>query len=279
MIIDAHTHFYDPSRPQGIPWPKPNDKVLYRTVLPNHFKEAAAAQGVTGTVVVEASEWPEDNQWLLDLAEKEPFILGVVGNLTPGAEGFADHLARFAENPLFRGIRLRGKVVDDLENSAVSLDLEMLAIRELELDLLVREEHLDSVTALAEMFPEMHMVINHVGGAIIDGRDPERSWVRAMCNAAECSNVYCKVSGLASATRREPAPTEPGFYAPTLDALWDAFGEDRLIYGSDWPVCSRYADYASVMHVVREYFEGKGKKAAEKYFWKNSKAAYQWKKR
>ncbi|NOZ21447.1 MAG: amidohydrolase family protein [Planctomycetes bacterium] len=279
MIIDAHTHFYDPSRPQGIPWPKPDNEVLYRTVLPEHFKEAAASDGVTGTIAVEASEWMEDNQWLLDLAEKEPFIVGVVGNLEPGSEGFADHLARFAENPLFRGIRLRGKVVDDLESSDVTLDLEMLAIRDLELDLLVREEHLESVTSLAEMFPEMRMVVNHVGGVIVDGRDPNLFWTKSMFAAAECSNVYCKVSGLASATRREPAPVEPGFYTPTLDVLWHAFGEDRLIYGSDWPVCSRYADYPNVMRVVRDYFEGKGKKAAEKYFWKNSLAAYQWEKR
>ena len=279
MIIDGHTHFYDPTRPECIPWPKPDDDVLYRTVHPDHFQEVAAPEGVTGTIAVEASEWLDDNQWLLDLAEKQPFIVGVVGNLEPGSEGFADHLARFAESPLFRGIRLRGQVVDRLESSDVTLDLEMLAIRDLELDLLVREEHLAAVVSLTEMFPEMRIVINHVGGAIIDGRDPDLSWIKAMVAAAEYSNVFCKVSGLASATRREPAPVEPGFYAPTLDALWYAFGEDRLIYGSDWPVCSRYAEYPHVMRVVREYFEGKGKKAAEKYFWKNSQAAYQWPKR
>ena len=120
------------------------------------------------------------------------------------------------------------------------------------------------------------MVINHVGGVVIDGRDPDLSWVEAIRSAAEYSNVYCKVSGLASATKRTPAPLETGFYAPTLDVLWDAFGEDRLIYGSDWPVCSRYADYADVLRVVREYIDTKGKDAAEKYFWKNSKAVYGW---
>src|SRR5262245_1657434 len=81
--IDAHTHFYDPTRPEGIPWPSKTDKLLYRKVLPEHFLAVARPCGVVGTVVVEASSRVEDNQWLLDLAVKEPFVVGVVGRLTP----------------------------------------------------------------------------------------------------------------------------------------------------------------------------------------------------
>src|SRR5438552_2260068 len=81
--IDAHTHFYDPHRPQGVPWPGKGDKLLYRTVLPPEFKQLTKKHHVQGTIVVEASPWLEDNQWLLDLAAKEPFIVGVVGRLDP----------------------------------------------------------------------------------------------------------------------------------------------------------------------------------------------------
>src|ERR1041385_4920670 len=107
MIIDTHTHFYDPTRPQGVPWPEPTDELLYRRVLPEDYKALAVPEGVTGTVVVEASQWVEDNDWILGLAAEEPFIVGFVGNLQPGAEGFGENLDRFAANPLFRGIRPR----------------------------------------------------------------------------------------------------------------------------------------------------------------------------
>src|SRR5262245_36008377 len=92
QIIDTHTHFYDPERPEGIPWPGKDDKALYRRMLPDDYFKLSAPLGVTGTVVVEASPRLEDNQWLLDLAEKDPRVKGIVGNLTPGGEGYAEHV-------------------------------------------------------------------------------------------------------------------------------------------------------------------------------------------
>jgi predicted TIM-barrel fold metal-dependent hydrolase len=106
--IDAHTHFYDPRRPGGIPWPSKGDTVLYRPVLPDDLWRVAPR--LTGTVVVEASPRLEDNQWILDLAETDQHtdqrIVGCVGHLTPGTPEFASHLTRFAANRLFRGIRI-----------------------------------------------------------------------------------------------------------------------------------------------------------------------------
>ena len=100
-IVDTHTHFYDPTRPEGVPWPDPNDALLYRKVMPAEYRKLAEPHGVRGTVVVEASPWVEDNQWLLDLAAREPFILGIVGNLDPLAADFATNLARFAKTQSF----------------------------------------------------------------------------------------------------------------------------------------------------------------------------------
>src|SRR5262245_44836365 len=104
--LDAHTHFYDPTRPQGVPWPGKDDKILYRRVMPDEFRTLVRPHGVTGTIVVEASPWLEDNQWLLDLAAKEPFIVGIVGNLDPLHAEFPKHVARFARDRRFRGIRI-----------------------------------------------------------------------------------------------------------------------------------------------------------------------------
>ena len=130
MIIDTHTHFYDPTRPEGTPWPDPRDEVLYRRVLPEDYKALAVPQGVSGTVVVEASEWVEDNQWILNLAADEPFIVGFVGNLQPGSKDFGSNLERFSANPLFRGIRPRRANIKNFEKDAFLADIGKLAAKD-----------------------------------------------------------------------------------------------------------------------------------------------------
>jgi L-fuconolactonase len=245
-------------------------------VLPEHYKALAVPQGVTGTVIVEASEWVEDNKWILNIAANEPFIVGFVGNLQLGSEDFGKNLARFSADPLFRGIRPRGSSIKNIEQSPALADIEKLAAKDMELDLLLGPEGLPDVAALAKRIPELRIVINHIAGVRIDGKSPDPVWVEGMQMAAEHPNVYCKVSGLVETTQNKPAPAGVGYYMPTLDVLWKAFGEDRLVYGSNWPVSERFADYATVQKIVMEYFKGKGEEATEKYFWKNSKAVYKW---
>jgi L-fucono-1,5-lactonase len=276
MIIDTHTHFYDPTRAQGVSWPPATDEVLYRRVLPEDYKALAVPEGVTGTVVVEASNWVEDNQWILDLAAREPFIVGFVGNLQPGAEDFGQSLDRLAANPLFRGIRPRDAAHRMVGLGSARSDLEHLATRDLELDVLIGPAGLPGVAALAGQVPELRIVINHVAQVPVDGKSPPSAWAEGMREAARHPNVFCKVSGLVETTAVKPAPSGVEYYRPTVDLLWDAFGEDRLIYGSNWPVSERFAPYGTVQRIVAEYFQGKGERAAEKYFWKNAKAVYKW---
>ncbi len=270
MIIDTHIHLYDPFRPQGVPFPEPDDEI-YRQVLPEDYKVLAEPEGVTGVVVVEASEWIEDNQWILDLAAGEPLIVGFVGNLDPYAEDFDRHLDRFAANPIFRGIRPR---LRQGEESRFLAAMENLAARDLELDTGMSENLCD----LARRLPELRVVINHIGGIPIDGNPPDPARMDLMRKVAEYPQIYMKVSGLMDLRSQvQPAPTDLAFYTPVLDALWETFGEDRLIYGSDWPVSDRSGrSYAEVQRLVQTYFAAKGAEASEKYFWKNSKAAYKW---
>lgn len=275
MIIDTHTHFYDPTRPEGVPWPNPNDKLLYRTVMPDDYKKLAVPEGVTGTVVVEASRWVEDNQWILDLAANEPFIVGFVGNLNPNDDDFEDNLNRFSANPLFRGIRLGGGLMQSLSDANLVKNIEKLAEKELTLDLLINPDALKHLPALVEHIPTMRVVINHIAGVRVDGNPPDTAWISAIQEAARYPKVYCKVSGLAEHTGQTPAPENVAYYTPTIDVLWNAFGEDRLIYGSNWPVSERFAQYKVVQKIVDNYFSAKGDEVSEKYFWQNAKAAYQ----
>ena len=274
-MIDAHTHFYDPQRPQGVPWPAKNDAVLYKTTLPADLRRVAPR--VTGTVVVEASPWLEDNQWILDLAEHEPLIVGFVGHLDPGTPGFADHVRRFARNRLFRGIRIQGQSLpQQLEQAEFVRDLELLADNDLALDVNGGPTILPGVAQLARRrCRTLRVVINHVANLRIDGRAPPGDWLAGMQAVAKHPQVFCKVSALVEARAGragtpEP-PADPEFYRPVLDALWGTLGEDRLIYGSNWPVCEKYAPYATVQHIVAEYLQAKSGQVREKFFSRNTR--------
>ncbi len=275
-IIDTHTHFYDPARPGGVPWPGKGSP-LYRTVLPADWLAVAAPHGVKETVVVEASPLVEDNQWILDLAAKEKSIVGLVGHLDPGAD-FAAHLKRFAANPIFRGVRWSGNHLQDAaKQDAVLSGAKALAAHGLELDLNGSPAYLPHAAKLAADVPDLRVLINHLG-ASGDPQSLRPEWKENIRTVAKQPNVFMKVSALVEQVKCDygKAPTDTAYYLPILDHLWECFGPDRLIYGSDWPVSDKGATYDGVFKVVDEYFRSKGSEACEKYFWKNSKEAYRW---
>jgi predicted TIM-barrel fold metal-dependent hydrolase len=278
-VIDTHTHFYDPTRAQGVPWPPREDKLLYRTVLPKDYRALPAPQPVTGTVVVEASPWLEDNQWVLDLAANEPLIVGFVGNLPVGTKAFAGHLKRFAANKLFRGIRIRDRKLEGtLDDSAFLSDLKLLADHDLSLDLVGGREILPFANRLAKEVPNLRIVIDHLAGVVVDGKAPPADWVEQMRALARRPSIYCKLSGLVEGTGRSDglAPRDVEFYRPVLDAMREMFGPERLIYASNWPVSERFAPLATVQGIVGEYFRSRGRRAQEQFFSQSTKAAYRW---
>ena len=276
MIIDTHTHFYDPTRPQGVPWPAPDDKVLYRTVLPEHCKALALAEGVTGTVVVEASGWLADNQWILDLAAQDKFLVGLVGHIDPNRPEFGAELETLAANPLFRGIRCGGRYFAEIEQGTFLADMARLAAKDLALDVLLGPDYFAGVVQLAQRLPHLRIVVNHIGLMPIDGQAIPAEWVTRYEQLAAQPNVYMKVSGFMELSTIRPAPAEVEYYYPTLDVLWHAFGADRLIYGSNWPVCEVAGTYAQCITIVKSYFQAKGEIAYQKYFWQNAQAVYKW---
>jgi predicted TIM-barrel fold metal-dependent hydrolase len=278
-LIDTHTHFYDPTRAQGVPWPPRDDKLLYRSVLPKDYRALPVPRPVTGTVVVEASPWLEDNQWVLDLAAQEPFIVGLVGNLPVGTKQFAGHLKRFAANKLFRGIRLRDRKLEGtLDDLTFVSDLKLLADQDLSLDVVGGREILPYADRLAKEVPDLRIIIDHLAGVVVDGKAPPPDWVKQMRALARSPNVYCKLSGLVEGTGRSngSAPSDVEFYRPVLDAMRMIFGPERLMYASNWPVSERFAPLATVQGIVGEYFRSDGHRAEEQVFSQTSTAAYRW---
>jgi predicted TIM-barrel fold metal-dependent hydrolase len=281
-VIDAHTHFCDPTRPEGVPWPPRDDRLLYRRVLPKDYLALPVPKPVTGTVVVEASPWVEDNQWVLDLATKEPFIVGMVGNLPVGSKEFAGHLKRFAANKLFRGIRIRDRKLEGtLDDTAFVSDLKLLADHDLSLDVVGGTEILLFADRLTQMVPLLRIVIDHLAGLAVDGKAPPADWVQQVRALARRPKIYCKVSGLVEGTGRTDgtALRDVEFYRPVLDAMREMFGPERLIYASNWPVSERFAPLATVQGIVGDYFRSHGRRAAEMVFSQSAKAAYKWVKR
>ena len=281
MIIDTHTHFGEPSRPNDL---------LYRTELPGVYEELAEPAGVTGTVVVEARGGPDEVRWLTELADKDPFIVGIVGDIDPCSEDFGDIVKSFVGNPLLRGVRLHdgccgglcdlGGATTGRPSRTLLRSAETLAAGGLALDAHMTYEHFEGLIQVVERLPELRVVINHIAASRplrAAGADP--CWAEAIHRVAEYPGVYCKVSGLVQMVGATPAPGDVDYYRPTLDVLWEAFGEDRLVYGSNWPQIEAVSDFATAHRIVAEYFGSKGKRASERFFWRNARDVYRWARR
>lgn len=272
--IDTHVHFYDPTRPQGVPWPPKNNETLYKPHLPKDFHKLTKGFGVAGVVVVEASPWVVDNQWVLDLAKDNPLIVGFIGHLEPGQLEFAVNLKRFADNPIFRGVRFdQGMLAKGLGQNAFESDLRALAERRLSLDVVGSAAILPEVLRIAKFAPDLRVIIDHL---------PFRDWSmepaamrQALHEVAQLPNVYAKISDVPRQVDGR-LMEDPAFYFPVLDLLWDLFGADRIMFGSNWPVSDLVAPYTTVHHIVSAWMERKKIATAEKFFWKNSLAAYHW---
>jgi L-fuconolactonase len=284
QIIDTHIHLYDPSRENGVPWPPKDDAVLYRPHLPTEFKTVSRPAGLTGVVVVEASDRPEDNRWVLDLIEGDDYFVALVGNIDPYEDDFGKRLRELAKDPRFVGIRLRNgrqrKAIDYRDEKLIA-SVREVGRAGLAVDLLVNGggvAAVESVDRLARAVPGVRLVVDHVLGYDFDGKAVPPEWAAAVRKLGENRNVWCKVSGLYQRSIPQPAPQTIGHYEEVLDLLWEHLGPERLLYGSNWPCTKKSGDYESYVRLVNQYFSQKGREASERYFWRNAVEVYRLKK-
>ena len=277
-IIDTHIHLFDQTRPQGAPYfgnagnTQPSFPSTYRTVAP---------AGVVGAIHIEASPWIEDNLWVLQVAAADTTMVGVVGNLQPDKPEFKEYLDRYHKNNLFRGIRYGNiwgySLVDQLTNPVFVDGLKLVQQADLSLDTAnQRPDLLQAVIRVNDMVPGLRVIIDHLpallktldasGMAALDG---------TLRELAKRPQVYVKVSALLTVVNNTPV-TDPAVYKPILDYIFDTFGEDKLMFGSDWPNSIAATNLAPIVQIVQDYFYAKGYSTAEKFFWKNSVAAYKW---
>ena len=228
-------------------------EALKKDRLPIHLAPLLDSAAVDGTVAVQARQTLEETQWLLDLADAHPFIRGVVGWVDLRRPDLPAQLERFLSHPKFRGVR---HVLQDEPDVAFMLrddflsGIAALAQVDLAYDILIYPEHLPAARQLAARFPDQPFVLDHIAKPLI--KDGVLSpWDRDIRLLAECPNVFCKLSGLI--TEADWKNWKPADIYPYLNIVMEAFGPERLMFGSDWPVCTVAGTYSQVVELVRSY--------------------------
>ena len=282
-IIDTHIHLFDPTRPQGAPYSGPRAAGAAPVpAYPDRYRKLAAPLGSVGAVKVEASPWIEDNLWVLEVSQRDTIIVGVIGNLEPDKPEFKEYFDRYRKHPLFRGIRygnLWGRNIEKQAVNPVFIDgLKLLAEADLVLDTANPNiVLLQSMLTISDKVPNLRIVLDHLPN--LEPTPGERpAYDAALKEFARRPQIYVKLSAI---LRRVDGTvsTDLTRYRDKLDLLVATFGEDRILFGSDWPNSDGVAPIDQVFTIAKEYFGTKPRTVAEKYFWKNSIAAYKWVKR
>jgi len=280
--IDCHIHLFDQTRPQGAPYA--GGGANREPALPARYRKLASPLGIVGAIEIEASPWIEDNLWVLEVEESDRLMVGAIGNLQPDKPEFPEYLDRYHKNRLFLGIRYGNlwgySLVNQVGNPAFIEGLKLMQQAGLALDTAnPRPDLLESVVRVSDRAPGLRIIVDHLP-SLMGRLDAEArpAVEKTLHELAQRPSVYIKISQVMRLAGGQ-AVTDAAAYKPVLDHLFDTFGEDKLIFGSDWPNAAAVDNLPSIVRIVQDYFYAKGQAVAEKYFWKNSLAAYRWKPR
>jgi L-fuconolactonase len=252
MFIDAHQHFWQ-YNPRDYAWISDEMGVLKRDFLPADLRPLLQSIGFDGAVVVQASQTLAETEWLLQLADENDIIKGVVGWIDLRSPTVARDLEKYAANPKFKGVR--HILHDEPDDQFMLLPEFQRGLRELQAlgltyDLLLRPRHIPYAIQLVRNFPDQPFVVDHIAKPLIKDH-LFAPWESDFRQLASFENVTCKLSGMV--TEADWARWTSDDLKPYIDIALDAFGADRLMIGSDWPVSTLCGDYASVMRVVIDY--------------------------
>ena len=276
MRIDAHQHFwrYD-AREYG--WIDDEMAVLKRDFLPDDAESLMGPAGFDAGIAVQASQTIDETRRLLSWADRHASIAGVVGWIDLQASDARDQLAHVAAHPKLVGIR---HIVQDepddrfLLRPAFCRGIELLDEFDLAYDLLVFTRQLPAATELVARFPSQRFVLDHLGKPGIRHGELQ-PWAHELRRLAAHPKVYAKLSGLV--TEADWDTWTPAQLAPYLDVAFECFGPDRLMVGSDWPVCTVAADYARTMAVVIDYLRDRPASEHEAVLGRTARTFYRWK--
>jgi L-fuconolactonase len=272
MIIDAHVHFwkYDKKR---YDWIDKSMKILAQDYLPEHLSLTLKRNDVDGVVAVQASQTEFETQFLVELAKTHPVIRGVVGWVDLQADNVLDRLQYFAQNPIIKGYRhvVQAEPMDFLARENFRRGIRLLKQFNYTYDILIYHNQLKPAFDFVGEFPDQPFVIDHCAKPDVRNKKIDE-WKVQMKEIAQYSNVYCKLSGLF--TEAAWKEWSAGDFYPYLDAVFNAFGIDRIMFGSDWPVMLLSGIYVQWKSLLEKYMENFRSEDREKVLGLNAAQFY-----
>ncbi|MGJ4941847.1 amidohydrolase family protein [Bradyrhizobium sp. HKCCYLS1011] len=277
MIIDAHQHFWDPAS-ADYPWMQGEALAPIRRAFgPADLAPLLSKNGIDASILVQTRSALAETEEFLNIADATPFVAGVVGwvDLTdPGVGETIDRLRTLPGGAKLIGIRhqVHDEIDPDwLSRGDVQRGLATVVARDVTYDFLVRTRELPAAIATARAFPHGRFVLDHCAKPpIATGFD--QSWADRLAELAACGNVWCKVSGLATEAVWDDWDADRLY--PSVAHAARCFGEDRLMFGSDWPVCLLAGDYGAIKRALERCLAKLGPHFRDKAFGENAKTAY-----
>jgi L-fuconolactonase len=253
MTIDSHQHFwiFDPERDS---WITPEMSVIQRNFLPQDLEPVLEENGIDGCVSVQADQSDSETEFLLQLADANDFIKGVVGWVDLKSEGLYDKLEKYSLFEKMKGFRhvAQGQPEGFLLQSDFVKGVGQLAAFDFTYDILIYANQLKEAYDFAKQLPNVRFVLDHMAKPDIANGEIQ-SWAADITKLSELPNISCKVSGMV--TEAKWNKWQNADFRPYLDVVFEAFGTKRIMFGSDWPVCLVSSPYDSMKGLVEGYIE------------------------
>lgn len=251
MKLDAHQHFwhYDPI---VYDWIDDSMQVIAKDFLPSDLAPLLQKNNIEGCIAVQARQSEEETDFLIELAQKNPFIKGVVGWIDLRAENIEDRLNHYAQFEVVKGFRhvLQGEPdLDFMLQPAFLRGIAALKIHNFVYDILIFPKQLPNACKLVALFPEQTFVLDHIAKPDIKNGDTA-AWEKDIKALSAFPNVYCKISGMV--TEADWSKPEPVVFTKYIDHVLACFGTEKVMFGSDWPVCQVAASYDRVVEIVEQ---------------------------
>ncbi|MBD1392800.1 amidohydrolase family protein [Mucilaginibacter glaciei] len=272
LKIDSHQHFwlYHPVKDA---WITDDLKAIQQDFLPADLSPILEQHGIGGCIAVQADQSEKETEFLVELARQHSFIKGVVGWVDLQSEDIEEQLARYNRQPIIKGFRhiLQGEPDDRfMLGDQFQRGISLLHKYNFTYDILIKPQHLPYATELAGTFPQQRFVVDHMAKPLIKDQILD-NWEQGIKDLAVHPNVYCKVSGLV--TEADWHRHQPEDFKPYLNVVFEAFGIERLMFGSDWPVCNVAGGYDAAINTIRGYI-GQFDKAGQEKFWAGNATAF-----
>ncbi len=275
MYIDAHHHLWN-FDPVEYDWIDDSMAVLKKDFLIKELEKTLHLNGFSSSIAVQARQSMDETLWLLKLAEKTDLIKGVVGWIDLKSDTLAQQLDELAEHKKLVGFRHVIQGESDpafMQNPDFIRGLKMLADRGYRYDLLIFAHQLPAAASMLAQVPNLHVVIDHIAKPDIKTVTDFDSWLQGMAVLADNPNCYCKLSGMV--TEADWLNWTNADFQPYMKAVWDLFGHNRIMFGSDWPVCLVAAQYQQVKQLVLDFINVQAPDAKELILGQNAHKFYQ----